>query len=443
MDGYFSSIAYRVRVITLILGVMSFTQVDTQVLGMLKGLKNMLFSLQVKGYKSVMNALKVAAKVIPMPKPTLFSGPGSSLEMCEAIAQMGTQNILIVTDEILHKLGLLDKIKKSLEDNGINYVVYDGILPDPTYDQVEIGLAMYKENGCEAILAVGGGSPIDAAKVIAARVTNNRSIKWLSGFFKVWKAPAPLFAIPTTAGTGSEVTIAAVVSDPVSHQKTPLMDPKLVPMMASLDASLMTGLPAHVTSATGMDALTHAVEAYISMNASADTDSYAIAATRLIMENLPKVVEKGDDLEARQNMALASYYAGLAFTKASLGYVHAISHNFGAKYGTPHGLGNAIVLPYVLDYSKDAAAARLAKLAEVSGLAEGGETDSALAQKLIDRIREMNAAFGIPEQLEALKRDDIPAIAKAALKEAHLNYPVPRYMDQGTCEKFIAQMLPA
>lgn len=410
---------------------------------MLKGFKNMLFSLQVKGYKGVMNALKVAAKVIPMPKPTLFSGPGSSIEMCEAIAQMGTQNVLIVTDEVLNKLGILDNIKQSLEENGIRYVIYDGVLPDPTYDQVEAGLAMYKENGCEAILAVGGGSPIDAAKVIAARVTNNRPIKKLSGFFKVWKAPAPFFAIPTTAGTGSEVTIAAVVSDPVTHQKTPLMDPKLVPMMAALDASLMTGLPAHVTSATGMDALTHAVEAFISKNASADTDSYAIAATRLIMQNLEKVVEKGDDLEGRQNMALASYYAGLAFTKASLGYVHAISHNFGAKYGTPHGLGNAIVLPYVLDYSKEEAKERLAKLAEVSGLAKGGETDLELAQKFIDRIREMNAKFGIPAHLEALKKEDIPAIAKLALKEAHLNYPVPRYMDQSTCEQFISQMLVA
>ena len=403
----------------------------------------MLFSLQVKGYKGVMNALKVAAKVLPMPKPTLFSGPGSSGEMCEAIAQMGTQNVLIVTDEILNKLGLLDNIKKSFDDNGINYVIYDGILPDPTYDQVETGLAKYQENNCEAILAVGGGSPIDAAKVIAARVTNNRPIKKLSGFFKVWRAPAPFFAIPTTAGTGSEVTIAAVVSDPVTHQKTPLMDPKLVPMMAALDASLMTGLPSHVTSATGMDALTHAVEAYISMNASADTDSYAVAATRLIMQNLAKVVEKGDDLEARQNMALASYYAGLAFTKASLGYVHAISHNFGAKYGTPHGLGNAIVLPYVLEYSKVEARDRLAKLAEVSGLAKGGESNAELAQMFIDHIRGMLKQFGIPEHLEALKKEDIPAIAKLALKEAHLNYPVPKYMDQVACERLISQMLVA
>ncbi|MFD2231259.1 iron-containing alcohol dehydrogenase [Alkalimarinus sediminis] len=401
----------------------------------------MLFSLQVKGYQGLMGAMKFAAKVVPMPKPTLFTGIDSSLELCDAIGQMGTKKILIVTDAMLVKLGVLDKIQKKLTENNIEFVIYDGVLPDPTYDQVENGLNAYKQNKCEAILAVGGGSPIDAAKVIAARATNNRAIKKLAGMFKVWSAPAPLFAIPTTAGTGSEVTIAAVVSDPVTHQKTPLIDPKLVPMMAALDAGLMTGLPAPVTSATGMDALTHAVEAFISKNASAETDGYAIAATRLIMENLSTAVKKGDNIEARQNMALASYYAGLAFTKASLGYVHAISHNFGAKYSTPHGLGNAIVLPYVLDYSKAEINERLAELAKVSGLKTGKESNSELAQKFIDKIRAMLKEFNIPEKLEALKPEDIPEIARLALKEAHYNYPVPKYMDQETCEEFIKQMV--
>jgi alcohol dehydrogenase class IV len=401
----------------------------------------MLFSLQVKGYQGLMGALKIAAKVIPMPKPTLFTGVDSSLELCDAVAHVGTKKLLIVTDAMLVKLGILDKIQKRLTENKIEFVIYDGVLPDPTYDQVEKGLTVYQKNNCDAILAVGGGSPIDAAKVIAARATNHRPIKKLAGMFKVFSAPAPLFAIPTTAGTGSEVTIAAVVSDPVTHHKTPLIDPKLVPMMASLDAGLMTGLPQQVTSATGMDALTHAVEAFISKNASNETDGYALAATRLIMANLPTAVKQGDNLEARQNMALASYYAGLAFTKASLGYVHAISHNFGAKYSTPHGLGNAIVLPYVLDYSKAEIIDRLAILADVSGLKNGKESNEELAQKFIDKIRAMLKDFNIPSKLEALKPQDIPEIAKLALKEAHYNYPVPKYMDQATCENFIRQMV--
>ncbi|WP_299789426.1 iron-containing alcohol dehydrogenase [uncultured Shewanella sp.] len=405
--------------------------------------KSMVFRLQVAGYKRYMKLLKLAARVIPMPKPTLFTGSGSSLELCEAMALMGTQRVLIVTDSVLIKLGLLEAIQARLTDNHVEYVIYDGVLPDPSYTQVESGLALYRSHDCDAILAVGGGSPIDAAKVIAARVTNHRKIKKLTGLFRVWKAPAPLFAIPTTAGTGSEVTIAAVVSDPVTHKKTPLIDPKLVPMMASLDASLMTGLPPHVTSATGMDALTHAVEAYISMNASADTDAYAIAATRLIMQNLSKVVSDGTDIEARHNMAMASYYAGLAFTKASLGYVHAISHNLGAKYGIPHGLANAIVLPYVLDYSKAEIVPRLAELSRACGFGADGDTEEALAQCFIEHIQGMLKEYGIASQLDQLKLEDVPELAGAALKEAHFNYPVPKYMDQDQCETLIRQMLVA
>ncbi|MBL4911985.1 iron-containing alcohol dehydrogenase [Shewanella schlegeliana] len=403
--------------------------------------KSRLFPLQVSAYKGYMKALKLAAKIIPMPKPTLFTGAGSSLELCEAIAYMGMKRVLIVTDSVLINLGLLDAIKNRLSDTGVEYVIYDGVLPDPTYTQVESGLALYQRHSCDAILAVGGGSPIDAAKVIAARVNNHRKIAKLTGLFRVWRTPAPLFVIPTTAGTGSEVTIAAVVSDPLTHKKTPLIDPKLVPMMAALDASLMTGLPPHVTSATGMDALTHAVEAFISMNASADTDAYAIAATRLIMENLSEVVEDGSDIEARHNMAMASYYAGLAFTKASLGYVHAISHNLGAKYGTPHGLANAIVLPYVLNYSKEAAAPRLARLSRACGLGKESDGDEMLAQGFIEHIQGMLKEYGIAPQLDALKVEDVPELARAALKEAHFNYPVPKYMDQLQCEALIRQML--
>lgn len=400
----------------------------------------MLFKLKVQYYKGLAKALKVAAAVVPMPKPTLFSGADSSLEMCSAISQLGVKKLLIVTDEILVSIGLLDKIKSKLESEGVQYVIYDGILPDPTYDQVEKGLEILKDNECEAILAVGGGSPIDASKAIAARATNNKSIQKMAGLFKVFKAPMPFFAIPTTAGTGSEVTIVSVVSDPVTHQKTPIIDPKLVPMMAALDGNLMLGLPAAVTAATGMDALTHAIESYISTNATPETEAYSTAATKLIMENLETAVKDGKNFEARQNMAMGSYYAGLAFTKAGVGYVHAIAHNFGAKYATPHGLANSIVLPHVLDYSKDQIIDRLAELAKVSGLKKGKESNEQLANKFITRIRTMMREFEIPDQLEALKQEDIPTIAAMALEEAHQNYPVPKYMDQKTCEAIISKM---
>lgn len=401
----------------------------------------MLFPLQVKGYKSIMNVLKGMAMVVPLPKPTLFTGPGSSLELCEAIAHMGTRKVMIVTDAMLVKIGLIKDIEKALNDNGVETVIFDGVLPDPTYEQVESGLSFLKKHGSEAVLAVGGGSSIDAAKIIAAGATNTKPVRKLKGMLRVWKAPLPFFAIPTTAGTGSEVTVGAVISDSVTHQKGLIIDPKLVPMMAALDASLMTGLPAHISAATGMDALTHAIEAYISENSTKETDAYALAATQLIMQNLSVVIEDGLNLVARQNMAQASYYAGLAITKASLGYVHAISHNLGAYYQTPHGLGNSMVLPHVLDYSKDSASGRLAKLAEVSGLKIGNESDQILAQKFIDHIRSMLKEFDIPEQLEALKEKDIPAIAQAALKEAHYNYPVPKYMNHADCKNLLQQLM--
>jgi alcohol dehydrogenase len=400
----------------------------------------MLFPLQVKGYQGLMKTFKVLAQNVPFPKPTLFTGAGSSIQLCETIAQMGSKKILIVTDAMLVKLGLLDNIQKALTENGVEYVVFDGILPDPTYDQIEAGLTALQLHGCEAVLAVGGGSSIDAAKVISARATNNKPISKLAGMFKVFKACLPLYVIPTTAGTGSEVTVAAVVSDPVTHKKSSVLDPKLVPLIAALDGTLMTGLPAHITAATGMDALTHAVEAFISSNALPDTDANAIAATKLIMENLPKAFKEGGNLEARQNMALASFYAGLAFTKAGVGYVHAIAHNFGAYYHVPHGLANSIALPYILDYSKDVVSDRLAILAEVSGLKTGGESERELAQKFIDHIRSMLKEFNIPDHLDKIQEKDIVGIAKSALREAHYTYAVPKYMNQSVCENLIRQM---
>jgi alcohol dehydrogenase len=262
------------------------------------------FGIQVTGYQSLMMGLKGLIKTVPFPKPTLFSGPGSSLELCEAISLMGVHKLLIVTDAMLVKIG-------------VRFEVYDGIQPDPTIDQIEAGLKILRRERCQAILAVGGGSSIDAAKIIAARATNDKPVRRMEGFFRVFSAPTPLYAIPTTAGTGSEVTIAAVVSDPGRKKKSSVIDPKLVPLMAALDGALMTGLPPHITAATGMDALTHAVEAYLSTNALPETDAYALAATKLIAENLPTAVSKGKDVKARQAMSFASYYPASATSTRS------------------------------------------------------------------------------------------------------------------------------
>ena len=264
----------------------------------------------------------------------------------------------------------------------------------------------------------------------------------LIGPMKVGKAMLPLFAIPTTAGTGSEVTVAAVVTDPVKHAKSAVIDPKLVPMATALDPTLMTGMPKPITAATGMDALTHAVEAYTNLWPHNETAWHSTAAVRMIFANLPRAYEHPDDLEAREAMAVASFYAGLAFTKAYVGYVHAFSHKVGGMYGVPHGLGNAITLPYVLDFLQDQrwAQQRLAELAIAIGAGTASDGNPALAARFIARVRELNRTVGIPEKIDALKVEDIPHIAEAAMIEAYRDYPVPKIMKLGEAEALLRRM---
>lgn len=382
----------------------------------------------------------VVSKLIPDRVPMTLLGVGSSNDLCSAIAQSGTKKLLIVTDAMLVKLGIVGQVTAALDAAGVGWSVYDGVEPDPTSDQVTAGLAILRRDRCEAVLAVGGGSPMDAAKVIAAAATNDKPMHKLEGLMKVRRAPLPLYAIPTTAGTGSEATIAAVVSDPVSHAKKFFVDPKLLPQMTALDPALMTGLPPAITAATGMDALTHAVESYIAKTSNEQTERWATAAIKLIFANLPTAYADGKSLEARRAMALASYYAGLAFTRTSVGYVHAIAHQFGAHYRTPHGLANATVLPHVLEYSMSGRGeTRMADMARMIGLE--GRGDTALARAFLDAVRNLAVQVGIPPTLDTLKAHDIPQIAREALAEAFMNYPVPRYMEQSDCERMIALML--
>ncbi len=402
----------------------------------------MPFPLQVIFYRILMALLKLVMVFIPAPKPTIYSGSGSAKKMCATISHFSVEKLLIVTDEMLVKLGIVGEITKELESLGIECIVFSEILPDPTYDAVEKGVKVALDNKASGILAIGGGSPMDAAKVIAARVTNAKPIEKLTGILKVKEPCLPLFVIPTTAGTGTETTIAAVVSNPTTNQKTPIIDPKLVPIAAALDPSLMLGLPPAITAATGMDALTHAIESYLSMHATPATDNYSLAAIKMIMKNLLVCYEDGQNEPAREAMALASFYAGAAFTKANLGYVHAISHQFGAFYHTPHGMANAIVLPYVLEYSLPEVTERMAQLAIATGLGSEGEGQQTLAQKFLDAVKHLNEKMSIPSTLESLKAEDISRIASGALKEAHYLYPVPRYMDKEQCEKIVRSMLP-
>ena len=277
---------------------------------------------------------------------------------------------------------------------------------------------------------------MDCAKAAGARVTNpNLTVSQMRGELKIRHKLPPFFAVPTTAGTGSETTLAAVVTNMQTHEKYAINDPKLRPKYAVLDPELTTGLPQKITSTTGMDALTHAVEAYIGLSGTKSTDDYAERATILIFENLEKAYNDGKNLRARENMLIASFYAGMAFTRAYVGYVHAIAHNLGGIYGTPHGLANAVILPHVLEYYGEAAYPKLARLAEIVGLKGYSQADKAM--NFIDAIKQMNKNMGIPEHFDFIKDEDIPTIVERALKEGNPLYPVPKIMDAKDCETVV------
>jgi len=265
-------------------------------------------------------------------------------------------------------------------------------------------------------------------------------VRELVGYFKGRHGPAPIYAVPTTAGTGSEVTVAAIISDPDAGTKMMVADSRLVPEMAALDPTLMTGLPPAVTAATGMDALTHAIEAYISQWANDTTDRWALAAVGMIWEHLPRAWRDGADLASRERMALASTYAGLAFTRANVGNVHAIAHQLGGRYHVPHGLANAIMLPPVLRFSLPDAAPRLARLARHVGIA--GRGDLVLARRFVDAVQALGDGLQIPRTLAALREEDLDALAAAACHEADFNYPVPRRMTPADCVALLRQVLP-
>jgi alcohol dehydrogenase class IV len=405
----------------------------------------MLFELRMAGYRFLKIFMEPVVKLVPQPRPVVFLGPDAALRLCRMIGEFGFRRVLIVTDAVLVRLGLVAPLGAELAARGIEVRIFDGILPDPTYPVVRQGHEAALAHDADAILAVGGGSSIDAAKVIAAMVTSRKAPEKLLGFFRLSKPMLPLFVVPTTAGTGSEVTVAAVLKDPVRQSKAAVVDPRIVPAAAALDAKLMQGMPPHITAATGMDALTHAVEAYMNVWPTAETAFHAVSTVRLVFANLPRAYSDGADLEAREAMALAAFFGGLAFTKAYVGYVHAFSHKIGGTYGVPHGLANAITLPHVLDFIKDAAyaEARLAELAVAIGAGRTDEPRAVLAQRFVDRVRELNRAIGIPERMAALRSTDIPAIARAAMIEANRDYPVPKQMRLMQAEALLRRMVVA
>ena len=377
----------------------------------------------------------VACFFLPWRKPELLEFDNGVLGLPEFIKGQGIERVLLVTDEGLKNLGLCDGLVKKCEEVGLKCAWYFKAVPNPTINNIEDALQMYKENDCQAIIAFGGGSPMDCAKGVGARVAcPNKQVPQMKGILKVTHKLPPLYAIPTTAGTGSETTLAAVISNPETHEKYPINDPHLIPKYAVLDATLTTGLPQKITSTTGVDALTHAVEAYIGSANTKETKQMAIDAVKLIFANLKKAYDNGKDIEARANMQKAAFYAGVAFTRAYVGNVHAIAHTLGGFYGVPHGLANAIILPIMLDEYGASAYKKLAELADVVGIK--GATDEEKAKAFIQAIKDLNESMAIPKYIEnTIKDEDIPTLAKRACAEANPLYPCPVLFDEKEFER--------
>ncbi len=394
---------------------------------------NSLTTIYARTFQFVM---KVGAVFLPFRVPEIFSGENAVEKICDKIKSLGHKRLLLVTDATITKLGLYNQLVEALDKQEIQVFVYDKTVPNPTIENVEQAFLMYKQNSCSGIVGFGGGSSLDCAKVVGARVARpNKSVKQMKGLFKVLRRLPDIFAVPTTAGTGSETTVAAVVVDSETHSKFAINDLPLIPRYALHDPKITVGLPKHITSTTGMDALTHAVEAFIGNSNTKKTEEYAVLATEIIFKNIKTVYDNPSDIEAREKMLLASFYGGAAFTRAYVGNVHAVSHALGGKYSTPHGLANAVALPVVLEYYGESVYQKLALLSDRANLYDKNLTNKQKAEKFISDIKQFNNYLGIPEKLDDIKQEDIKNLAIHAYKEAVPLYPVPKLLDINDVEK--------
>ena len=380
------------------------------------------------------------AYVLPWRKAIRVDGTGCIKEIPALLKGNGGSKPIVVTDPGLVKAGIAARITGVLEKAGVPYVLYSEVEANPSVNTVNKIHDLYRSEGCDCFIALGGGSSMDSAKAAAARIVKpNKSVNQLGGLFRVMKKLPFFIAVPTTAGTGSETTIAALITDTETRHKYAIIDLNLVPRYAVLDPELTIGLPPSITATTGIDALTHAVESYICWAMrTGETKRFSLEATKAIFENLPKVYSNGADLEARQAMLIASYKAGAAFTRTSVGNVHAIAHTLGGLYNTPHGLANAVILPIVLEDYGEAVWAKLADLAEAAGVApSSSSTNEAKARAFIDAIYQMNEKMGIPRGFDNIKTEDIPQITEWAFKESNPVYPVPVIYDRARFTKMV------
>lgn len=387
-------------------------------------------------YRTYQCVFGLGARLLPWRRPETVTGPGSLARIPALLTKCGTRRPLVAASRRQCADPAFQQMLSRLE----GYALFSDIQPNPPVSAVEAAAALYRREGCDSLVAVGGGSPMDTAKAAAALLARpDRTLSQLAGLLKVRRPIPPFIAVPTTAGTGSETTIAAVVTG-ADHHKYAVSDLCLIPRCAVLDPLLTVSLPSRTTAETGMDALTHAVEAYLSrFYPTRQTDRLAEEAVVTIFRTLEHACAHGDDVDARQALLTASYQAGAAFTRASVGNVHAIAHTLGGLYGVDHGLANAVLLPVVLRDYGPAAYRKLARLAELVGLPGG--TDGEKADAFIDAILAMNARLGIPTGFSCIREEDLPQMAAWAAKEANPTYPVPVIYDRGRFIRVIRQVM--
>jgi len=370
------------------------------------------------------DVFRLALPLLPYREPKLLD---SNHGVAKVLKEKSIKNVLLVTDKGIRGLGLTKTLEDELSKNNIIVSIYDETVPNPTSKNVDDAVALYHQNNCEAIIAFGGGSPIDCAKATGAKIAYpNKPLSKMKGVLKVTKKIPLLIAVPTTAGTGSETTLAAVITDSETRHKYAINSFPLIPSYALLDEKLTVGLPKHITATTGLDALTHAVEAYIGRSTTKQTRQKALSAIRAIFENLPIAYEDGNNLAARKNMLKAAFDAGIAFTKSYVGYVHAIAHSLGGKYNTAHGLANAIILPYMLKSYGKCIHKKLWEMGVYANLFDKETPIDDGAQIFISKLEELNKKLNIPSSLPEIKREDIPTLARTAEHEANPLYPVPK-----------------
>ena len=397
---------------------------------------NRLNRLYCRAFQLVFRA---ALPILPYRQPKQLR---SLTEIAPLLRRKKIRSILLVADAGVRRLGLTAALEEALRNEHIVFAVYEQKTPNPTIDDVEQARTQYLLTNAKAIVVVGGGSAMDCAKVVGARIARpKKPVARMRGLLRVAHPTPLLIAAPTTAGTGSETTLAAVITDAKTHHKYPINDFALIPDYAVLDASLTLGLPQHITATTGMDALTHAVEAYIGRSTTCFTRAMAEEAVVLIAANLRRACENGSDARARAQMLRASYCAGIAFTRSYVGYVHGIAHSLGGQYGVPHGLANAIILPRMLRIYGDSVTIKLARLSRKAAIAPQETPDQEAAAQFIDWIEEINRDFGIPTGFSQIREEDIPQMAQHAARECNPLYPVPVLMDRKELEAIYHKLM--